>query len=455
MSQQAATETEEASTSREDLINDVKKLLWGSNTKEDVFRQWAQGFYFSPDEKSALVQDEGGPCAVIAPLQAFILKQLLSETDITSWAGIKPEKCNELLVKAMTEIIAQAADPVDAKYSIVLVDKSMSTSNGEVPDSQNQMSSDEQVQGNVSQSGSLSIESNNFHSRLRIHTLENIEQVEQFFTVHINTFKEQFGVLLLLYSVICTKGISQIKLEISDLTDPLIHSTFGYGCQSLINLMLSGRAVSNVWDHDQDVGGLKLKGIDKQNTVGFLTLLEKLRFIEVGSFLKSPSHPVWVLGSETHLTVLFSTEKKLVSPETPAEKAKRVFKKYEFDENNFIYTDSLQDVLAELDLFCYSEYVEIMKKKLDKDNDGIILLNSFMYEFFPEEDRTYPDTFTLYHYNGLPRSNPENKVKYRKGEAILLECTTSSFSDRNPMLTVLQTKWPTIDVQWDMNPSIN
>jgi hypothetical protein len=47
-----------------------------------------------------------------------------------------------------------------------------------------------------------------------------------------------------------------MQLEISDLTDPLIHSIFGYGSQSLINLMLSGRAVSNVWDHDQDVGGL-------------------------------------------------------------------------------------------------------------------------------------------------------------------------------------------------------
>ena len=48
-----------------------------------------------------------------------------------------------------------------------------------------------------------------------------------------------------------------MRSEISDLTDPLIHSTFGYGSQSLINLMLSGRAVSNVWDHDQDVGGLR------------------------------------------------------------------------------------------------------------------------------------------------------------------------------------------------------
>lgn len=42
----------------------------------------------------------------------------------------------------------------------------------------------------------------------------------------------------------------------SDSTEPMIDSTYGYGSQSLINLMLTGRAVSHVWDYDQDIGGL-------------------------------------------------------------------------------------------------------------------------------------------------------------------------------------------------------
>jgi hypothetical protein len=42
----------------------------------------------------------------------------------------------------------------------------------------------------------------------------------------------------------------------NDPTEPLIDGTYGYGSQSLINLMLTGRAVGHVWDHDQDVGGL-------------------------------------------------------------------------------------------------------------------------------------------------------------------------------------------------------
>ena len=34
---------------------------------------------FSEDEPSALVQAKGGPCSVIVPLQAYIIKYLLFE----------------------------------------------------------------------------------------------------------------------------------------------------------------------------------------------------------------------------------------------------------------------------------------------------------------------------------------------------------------------------------------
>ena len=51
-----------------------------------------------------------------------------------------------------------------------------------------------------------------------------------------------------------------------------------------------------------------------------------------------------------------------------------------------------------------------MTKKLDAENLGIILLNAFMEEFFPEEKQSTPDTFTLFHYNGLPRSCPDGRV---------------------------------------------
>lgn len=51
-----------------------------------------------------------------------------------------------------------------------------------------------------------------------------------------------------------------------------------------------------------------------------------------------------------------------------------------------------------------------MSKKLDPEGLGIILLNAFMDEFFPEEKRSTPDTFDLLHYNGIPKSNADDKV---------------------------------------------
>lgn len=94
----------------------------------------------------------------------------------------------------------------------------------------------------------------------------------------------------------------------SDTSEPLIHNTYGYGSQALINLMLTGRAVAHVWDNDQDVGGLKLRGINEQSDIGFITLMEQMRYCTVGSFYKNPKNPVWVMGSETHLTGTYNRQ---------------------------------------------------------------------------------------------------------------------------------------------------
>ena len=50
------------------------------------------------------------------------------------------------------------------------------------------------------------------------------------------------------------------------------------------------------------------------------------------------------------MAVLFSFESRLVSAETPSEVAKRVFKSFDPEGNNFIAADLLQDVLSMLDL---------------------------------------------------------------------------------------------------------
>lgn len=432
-------------------FDEIIKVMWGNEVKEDVFKRWKQGFRFSSDEPTALLQHEGGPCAVLAPVQAFILKSLVNDFSKknTNWHELDSGIVNKLLIRALCEILEQAYSGAGNKYVLVHMsepDVSTQERKSPLPDEEKDNVPD-----------AVLTDYTYFHSQLRTVSFESSEEVEAYYLERIDMLRETFGVLLFLYSVLCTKGIEALHSEITDPAEPFIDCEYGYGSQSLINLMITGRAVAHVWNYDQDICGLKLKGINKQSSIGFLTLLEHLRYCEVGSFLKNPINPVWVLGSETHLTVLFSFEKKLVSAETPSDVARRVFKSFDPEGRNFIAADLLQDVMRSLDLVADPEYVDIMKKKLDSENLGIILLPAFMDEFFPEESVNIPDTFTLHHYNGLIRSCPNNKVKYQEGNAILLETHVTSVSESNGMQTCLQTKWPSIEVQWvsGITPSLN
>lgn len=93
----------------------------------------------------------------------------------------------------------------------------------------------------------------------------------------------------------------------------LVIGQFGHCTQELMNLLLLGEAVSNVFDGDvpmdptsTDPNSLKLKGAHHQSEIGYLTQLESLRYCQVGSYLKIPIYPIWVIGSQSHFTVLFS-----------------------------------------------------------------------------------------------------------------------------------------------------
>ncbi|XP_048005417.1 ubiquitin carboxyl-terminal hydrolase MINDY-3 homolog [Leguminivora glycinivorella] len=433
----AGSEPRGGSAGMERELENTRRLLWGEQVKEEVFRRWAQGFTFSADEPSALTQQEGGPCAAIAPVQGFLLKILLSETPGHSLRDLTSEKCNSLLVRAVCTILSQCLAP---KYNVAVYQRKTET------EAESSSTSATEETETLEQ----------FHRRIEIHSFQGLSEVEAFYTRNIRVLKDKYGVLLLLYSVILSKGVGVVEAELSELSDPLIHSTYGYGSQGLINLMLTGRAVAHVWDHDQVVGGLRLRGIERQNDIGFLTIMEHMQYCTVGSFYKNPKHPVWVLASETHLTVLFSFERRLAAPETAGESAERIFRSFDPEGNNFIPSAALQDVLCAAELVSEPEYVELMRRKLDAENLGIILLSAFMEEFFPTCERGCPDTFTLHHYNGLARSNPGGRVVYRAGRAALLECHMRAAS-ADPMLTCLQTKWPSIDLVWDegSSPSLN
>ncbi|XP_046549929.1 ubiquitin carboxyl-terminal hydrolase MINDY-3-like [Haliotis rubra] len=429
-------------------VSDLQALLWGVGLKDEVFSRWTQGLVFSDDEATALIQYEGGPCAVIAPVQAYLLKRILfSPTAKPSITDVTGEEASEFLFEALLEMVSQVAQE---NYTLVCMDDCDLEAHTSAADSQ--------------ETGQRSpkrrkLDQETFHAKLKCIKCTEENHLRISLKKLFHQYQGDYGVLLYLYSILLTKGIQQVKNEVEDPSEALIDGTYGHGSQSLINLLLTGKAISNVWDNDKDVSGLRLQGIKKQSPVGFLTLLEHLRYCEVGWFLKNPKYPIWILGSETHLTVLFTKEQSLVTQESPELNAKHIFSRYDPEGNGFISTSMLDEVLSALDLVSEKEYVDIMKTKLDAENLGIITQHSFMQEFFPGQViQDVPRNFTLFHYNGLARSCSHGKVVYQEASVRLEdELEVQIVTDTSPVKCCLQTKWPTIELTWKSGytPSLN
>uniref|UniRef100_A0A673BKG5 Ubiquitin carboxyl-terminal hydrolase MINDY n=1 Tax=Sphaeramia orbicularis TaxID=375764 RepID=A0A673BKG5_9TELE len=410
-----------------ELNKEVVDLVWGrpssGGVSASIFRRWTQGFVFCDNEHTALEQFEGGPCAVIAPVQAFLLKNILFNRESPNWRQMSEEEQKTALCSTLSEILESACSSPSTGFCLVTWAK------GQSPHTST-------------------------HTNSKKYMLTYLKEVLSFY----HTWRGCCGVLLFLYSVILTKGIENIRNEIQDTMEPLIDPVHGHGSQSLVNLLVTGHAVSNVWDGDRECSGMKLHGIHKQASVGFLTLMESLRYCKVGAFLKSPKFPIWILGSETHLSVFFTKEMSLVGPESPSEQARRVFQSFDPEDNGFIPESLLEDVMKALDLVSEPEYVSLVKSKLDPESLGIILLGPFLLEFFPDQDSGIPDSFPVYHYNGLKQSNHNERVEYVEGTALVLGFEDPMVrTDDTPVKRCLQTKWPYIELLWttDRSPSLN
>jgi len=127
------------------------------------------------------------------------------------------------------------------------------------------------------------------------------------------------GIIQLLYSLILTRGIDTIKDEDMDESDVRLIGRHGYctqvwcSCysavltsssdahmepqQEMVNLILTGQAISNVFDGDvrldegADGGGRLLKGIKRPVQFGYLTLFEHYGSLKVRRLLMSLASP--------------------------------------------------------------------------------------------------------------------------------------------------------------------
>ncbi|XP_029865877.1 probable ubiquitin carboxyl-terminal hydrolase MINDY-4 isoform X3 [Aquila chrysaetos chrysaetos] len=109
---------------------------------------------------------------------------------------------------------------------------------------------------------------------------------------------------------------TRVRNDFDVLTNRLIGS-HGYCTQELVNLLLTGKAVSNVFNNvielDSGNGNITiLKGITSHSDIGLLSLFEHYDVCQVGCYLKTPKYPIWLVCSESHFSVLFCLEKDLL-----------------------------------------------------------------------------------------------------------------------------------------------
>ncbi|XP_010461413.1 PREDICTED: ubiquitin carboxyl-terminal hydrolase FAM188A-like [Camelina sativa] len=427
-------------------------MVFGNEVSKSVLAQWTnQGIRFSPDPETTigLVQHEGGPCGVLAALQAFVLKYLIYFPDdigkaspskgvwtlskhryvaSDSFSSVTEEAKTRALVKSMCEILFMCGNNNRAVIATSTNFEDSSTN-----------------QRDEAMAGGLPIESaSDLQKILRFETFTTQSSCLNKLQGTITAFQSRMGALLFLISALLSRGLESIQADRDDPDLPLVTAPFGHASQEIANLLLCGEAVPNVFDGRMDLGGgMFLKGISKNVEVGFLTLLESLNFCKVGQNLKCPKWPIWVIGSESHYTVLFALnpsvqeENELELRESQIRRAfdardqsggggfisVEAFHQVVQETNIRLPTEKLNDICA-TGFIVWSELWQVILE-LDQNLGGIKDSTGMMGK----------KVFDIYHFNGIAKSDINGG-----GQAMAVE--GGAVPTQRPRLTKLNVSVP-------------
>ncbi|KAG0463286.1 hypothetical protein HPP92_019355 [Vanilla planifolia] len=408
-------------------------MLFGSGVSKNILMQWCnQGIRFSSDPETliGLVQHEGGPCGVLATIQAFVLKYLLFFSDelnhvqvnnpsqsidlrrfvhssgsiLDDFTSITEDRKARALVLGMLEILFLCGSWKRAVVATIGVSSYQSCKGSEHTENSEVMT--RFMEG-------LAVESaSDLQKILRIKTYTSHNAAFKQLMAEIPVFQSRMGVLLFLISAMLSRGLESIQADRDDPNPPLVTTPFGHASQEIVNLLLCGQAVPNVFDGKMDLGGgMSLKGVSTSVEVGFLTFLESLNYCKVGRHLKCPKWPIWVVGSDSHYTVLFALE-PCVQEENELEKREsRIRRAFDAQDQSggggFISVEGFQQVLRECNInfplvkfdnlssssfIVWSEFWQELLE-LDKDKGGLKDSSGSMGK----------KQFDIYHFNGIAK----------------------------------------------------
>ncbi|XP_038078272.1 probable ubiquitin carboxyl-terminal hydrolase MINDY-4 [Patiria miniata] len=277
---------------------ELKNVLFGSASGafNEEWRMQSLGFSDINRLEFGIVQHKGGPCGVLASIQACMLRHLLfGEGKISTVSSLQPssQTRSECLAQAICDIVWRAGEK---KHAVIAI-----------PSSRAQFTS------------SGRYKTDNLTERLVLNHFKKREELLEFVLGHIGVFESSTssGCILVLYSAIQSRTVDKVIEDMDEPTNRLM-GAHGYCTQDMVNLLLTGRAVSNVFNDimELDSGAedtMVLKGVNSRSDVGLLSLFEHYESCKVGSNFKTPRYPIWVICSESHFSVLFCLKKELLS----------------------------------------------------------------------------------------------------------------------------------------------
>ncbi|XP_059631612.1 uncharacterized protein LOC132274364 [Cornus florida] len=443
-----------------DEANQLFSMVFGSEVTKNILVQWSnQGIRFSPDPETSmgLVQHEGGACGVLAAIQAFVLKYLLFyPEELGEVAQVMPQKSglrtlfereyvssnnfasftedrkSRALVRSMGEILFLCGSNKRAVIATL-----------SILDSEIGVSADirkDEIIGKALEG--LSIESgSDLQKYLRVYTYSSRAIVLQRLEAMISVFRSRMGAMLFLISALLSRGPDSVQADRDDPSQSLVTAPFGHASQEIVNLLLSGQAVTNVFDGRMDLGGgMFVKGISTIVEVGFLTLLESFNYCKVGGSLKCPKWPIWVVGSESHYTVLFALDTSVQNENELEERETQIRRAFDAQDQSggggFIEVEGFHQVLQETSIYLPDEKLDRLR------STGLILWSEFLQVLIDLDqglgglkDSTGlmgRKVFDLYHFNGIAKSVLNSRQSISGGQT----------SMQRPRLTKLRVSVP-------------
>ncbi|KAL3513877.1 hypothetical protein ACH5RR_026594 [Cinchona calisaya] len=496
-------------------------MIFGGEVTKGILAQWSnQGIRFSPDPETSmgLVQHEGGPCGVLATIQAFVLKYLLFNPEESGYAApsmprnmdprrssksvciaadifssITEDRKSRALVRSICEILFLCGNSETAVIA------SIGVLHGDV-DSSADSSKDEVISRILE---GFAIESGlDLQKSLRVEAYTSKTSASQRIEAMLPIFRSRMGAILFLISALLSRGLDSVQADRDDPSQPLVTAPFGHASQEIVNLLLSGEAVANVFDGRMDLGGgMFVKGISSTVDVGFLTLLESLNFCKVGQYLKCPKWPIWVVGSESHYTVLFALATKVQEENEFESRETKIRRAFDAQDQSggggFISVEGFHQVLRDTGINLPAEKVEHLC------NTGFIVWSEF-WQVLLDLDKSLgglkdstglmgKKVFDLYHFNGIaksvnngsqiasgiqrprltklwvsvpPRWTPEEFMadvaatsssgkNEPSGKETAVEVSKPEPSQHAPLVDCIRTRWPRAACNWDGDaPSI-